>query len=143
MKSLTSRKATVNMRCSSEESFKWAMTRALNPVVKTSERVTKILKEQSKLLNWEEVDFPTPLEQIETFEKNNNLLVNVFGFDESRNCITSLKLSNGVHEGRVLLMFVDNRYTVVKSMSRLFYKQATSGKTKTKRFYCKKDLTIM
>ena len=56
------------MRCSSEESFKWAMTRALNPVVKTSERVTKILKEQSKLLNWEEVDFPTPLEQIETFE---------------------------------------------------------------------------
>ena len=136
MKSLTSRKATINMKCNNEESFKWAVTRALNPIVMRSERVTKILKEQSKNYNWDGLDFPTSLEQIETFEKNNNLLVNVFGFDESRNCVTSLKLSNGVHEGRVLLMFVNNRYTIVKSMSRLFCKQATSGKTKAKRFYC-------
>ena len=124
------------MKCDDEGSFKWAVTRALNPIAKGSERVTKILKEQSKLFDWGEIDFPTPLEQIETFEKNNDLLTNVFGFDERRNCVTSLKLSNGKHEGRVLLMFVDNRYTVVKSMSRLFCKQATSMKTKAKRFYC-------
>ena len=136
MKSLTSRKATINMRCNDDESFKWVVTRALNPIDKSSERVTKILKEQSRLLDWEGLDFPTSLEQIETFEENNNLLINVFGFDERRNCVTSLRLSNGEHEGRVLLMFVDNRYTVVKSMSRLFCKQATSGKTKAKRFYC-------
>ena len=136
MKSLTSRRATINMKCGDEESFKWAVTRALNPIVAQSGRVTKILKEQSKLFDWDGIGFPTPLEQIETFEKTNNLLVNVFGFDESRNCVTSLRLSNGAHERRVLLMFVDSRYTVVKSMSRLFRKQATSGRRQAKRFYC-------
>ena len=136
MKSLINRKATINMKCEDGESFKWAVTRALNPITKSSERVTKILIRQSKNYNWDSIDFPTPLEQVKTFEKNNNMLVNVFGFDESRNCVTSLKLSKGVHEGRVLLMFVDNRYTVVKSMSRLFFKKATSGRRKAKRFYC-------
>ena len=131
-----SRKATINMKCEDGESFKWAVTRALNPITKNSDRVTKILREQSKKYNWGGLDFPTPLEQIETFEKSNNLLVNVFGFDENRDCVTSLKLSKGVHEGRVLLMFTNNRYTVVKSMSRLFCKQATSGRRKAKRFYC-------
>ena len=136
MKSLISRKATINMKCSDEESFKWSVTRALNPTTKSSERITKVLIQQSKNYNWDSIDFPTPLEQVKTFEKNNNVLVNVFGFDDDRDCVTSLKLSKGVHEGRVLLMFVNNRYTVVKSMSRLFCRQATRGRRKGKRFYC-------
>ena len=136
MKSLISRKATINMKCSDEESFKWSVTRALNPTTKSSERITKVLIQQSKNYNWDSIDFPTPLEQVKTFEKNNNVLVNVFGFDDDRDCVTSLKLSKGVHEGRVLLLFVNNRYTVVKSMSRLFYRQATRGRRKGKRFYC-------
>ena len=136
MKSLISRKATINMKCSDEESFKWSVTRALNPTTKSSERITKVLIQQSKNYNWDSIDFPTPLEQVKTFEKNNNMLVNVFGFDEERDCVTSLKLPKGVHAGRVLLMFVDNRYTVVKSMSRLFCRQATRGRRNGKRFYC-------
>ena len=136
MKSLVSRKATINMKCNDEESFRWAVARALDPVDVQANRVTKTLKDQSERYNWDGLDFPTPLEQIETFEKNNNLLVNVFGFDENRDCVTSLKLSKGVHEGRVLLMFTNNRYTVVKSMSRLFRRQATRGRRQAKRFYC-------
>ena len=136
MKSLINRGATINMKCIDGESFKWSVTRALNPTTKRSERITKVLIQQSKNYNWDSIDFPTPLEQVKTFEKNNNVLVNVFGFDDERDCVTSLKLSKGVHEGRVLLLFVNNRYTVVKSMSRLFYRQATRGRRKGKRFYC-------
>ena len=136
MKCLASRKATINMKCEDEESFKWAVTRALNPIARNSERVTKILTQQSRLIDWGGLDFPTPLEQIETFERSNGLHVNVFGFDESRNCVTSLRLPDGVHEGRVLLMFTNNRYSVVKSASRLLCKQATSGRRKGRRFYC-------
>ena len=131
-----SRKATINMKCNDEESFKWVVTRALNPTTKSSERVTKTLREQSKQYNWDSIDFPTTLDQVETFEKNNDMLINVFGIDEERDCVTSLKLAKGTHAGRVLLMFVGNRYTVVKSMSRLFCKQATKGRRKCKRFYC-------
>ena len=45
MKSLVSRKATINMKCNDEESFRWAVTRALNPVDVQASRVTKVLKE--------------------------------------------------------------------------------------------------
>ena len=123
------------MKCSDEESFKWTVTRVLNPTDVSSERVTKILKEQSKNYNWEGLDFPTPLEQIETFEKNNNLLVNVFGFDKG---VEILRIPNGDRTGRILLMLVDGRYTIVKSLSRLLYGQAT--RRNCKRFYCENCL---
>ena len=132
--SLKNKKATINMKCGDEESFKWAVTRALNPTIKSSERITKVLTQQSKSYNWEGIDFPTPLEQIETFEKNNNLLINVFTLNEEKGCIQSLRMSKGDHVGRILLMIVDGRYTVVKSISRLLYGQNT--KRRCKRFYC-------
>ena len=67
---LKNKKATINMKCKDEESFKWCVTRMLNPSIKSPERVTKVLIQQSKNYNWEGLDFPTPLEQIDTFEKN-------------------------------------------------------------------------
>ena len=136
MEILRGKRALINMKCSNEESFKCAVTRFLNPSTGDSGRVTKILKLQSENYNWDGIDFPTPLNQIKTFEKNNDLLVNVFGYDKGRGCVTSLKLAEGEHTGRILILFVDNHYTVVKSMSRLFCKQATRGKTKGKRLYC-------
>jgi len=35
-----------------DQCFKWSITRALNPVERDTERITKILKVQSKKLNW-------------------------------------------------------------------------------------------
>ena len=55
MESLMGRKATINMKCIDEESFKWSVMRALNPITKSSDRVTKVLREQSKSYNWEGV----------------------------------------------------------------------------------------
>ena len=135
------KKATINMECSDEESFKWAVARALNPIAKSSGRVTKVLRAQSKLLNWEGLDFPTPLEQIKKFEKNNDLLVNVFGFEKDGD-VRLLRVPTGVCGFRVLLLFVDGRYVVVKNISRLLYKQAAAGKKKCKRFYCYNCLEI-
>ena len=132
--SLKSKKATINMKCNDEESFKWAVTRALNPIDRNADRVTKILREQAEKYNWEGLDFPTPIEQIETFEKNNDLLVNVFGFDEEKGFVRTLKTFDGEHSKRVLLMVIDDQYLVVKSVSRLLCGQFT--KKHGKRFYC-------
>ena len=45
------------MKNEDQECFKWSVTRALNPVVDNPKRVTKILKEQVEILNWEGVNF--------------------------------------------------------------------------------------
>ena len=82
-KSIASKKAIINMKNDDNECFKWTVTRALNPVDKNSERITKELKGQSEELEWEGIDFPTPIDGIKRFEKNNNIGINVFRVDEN------------------------------------------------------------
>ena len=124
------------MKCSDKESFKWAVTRALNPVDESTERVTKVLREQSKKYNWDGITFPTSLEQVKVFEENNNVLVNVFKFDRERDCVYPISVSTGEYEGRALLVFVDDRYAIVKTISRLLGGQAAKGKRHCERFFC-------
>ena len=51
LKFLASKKAIINLKNEDDECFKWAITRALNPVDKNSERIDKELRERSKVLN--------------------------------------------------------------------------------------------
>ncbi|CAB3991572.1 Hypothetical predicted protein, partial [Paramuricea clavata] len=73
------KKAIINMKNDDNECFRWAVTRALNPIERNSERITRILRKQAEKLDWEGIEFPTPLNNIKKFEKNNNIRVNVFG----------------------------------------------------------------
>ena len=62
--------------------FKWAVTRALNPVGKNAERITNELREQAKLLNGTGLEFPTSVKHISKFEKQNaDVAVNVFSYE--------------------------------------------------------------
>ena len=45
---LVAKKAIINLKNTDDECFKWAITRALNPVEEHSERIDKILREKSK-----------------------------------------------------------------------------------------------
>ena len=63
-KFLAAKKAIINLRNEDDECFKWAITRALNPVEKNSERIDGKLRETSKTLNWEGLKFPVNLSDI-------------------------------------------------------------------------------
>ena len=71
------------MKNEDEECFKWCITRALNPVDKNSERITKELKEQSDELDWSRIQFLVTADanEINKFERNNNIGVYVFGYE--------------------------------------------------------------
>ena len=83
-KVIAKRKALINMENDYDECFKWAVTRALNPVEK-NQRVTKELREQSEELDWDGIEFPTPcLERVfKKFERNNNVSLLVFGHEDT------------------------------------------------------------
>ena len=59
---LAAKKALINLQNADDECFRWAITRVLNPVEKHSERIDKILREKSKVLNWEGLKFPCQFE---------------------------------------------------------------------------------
>ena len=83
-KKIKNKGAVINMKNEDNQCFKWCVVRALNPVEKNSEQITKELKDQSERLDWSGLRFPVDLKQIKIFEKfNPQISINVFGFEES------------------------------------------------------------
>ena len=80
---LVAKKAIINLKNEDDECFKWAITRALNPVEKISERIDIKLRETSKTLHWEGLKFLVNLSDINKFENHNSSIsVNVFGYEK-------------------------------------------------------------
>ena len=55
---IKNKKAVINPKNEDNQCFKWCVVRALNPIKKNSERITKELIEQAKSLNWNGLKFP-------------------------------------------------------------------------------------
>ena len=88
---IKNKKALINPKYEDNQCFKWCVARALNPVDKNPNRITKELIEQAKSLNWSGLKFPVDLNQIKIFEKNNpSISINVFGYEEE---VYPLKIS--------------------------------------------------
>ena len=75
-KGLSRSKGLINMKNKDQQCFKWAVTRALNPVHKNPQRVTGILDKQAERRNWDGIRFPTPCTESmfrKYVETNNNI----------------------------------------------------------------------
>ena len=91
--------------------FQMDITRALNPVEERSERIDEILRETSKVFNWEGLKFPVNLSDINKFENHNSTIsVNVFGYEY---LVYPLRISqhNYKRESTVNLLDARSRYT--------------------------------
>ena len=67
-KIIVSKHAVVNIENKTDnECFEWAVTRALNPIDKHAGRITKRLKERSRIFDWSGVNFPTTFDDISVF----------------------------------------------------------------------------
>ena len=90
---------------------------------KNSERIDKILRETSKVLNWEGLKFPVNLSDINKFENHNySISVNVFGYE---NLVYPLRISKHNYKRKCtfnLLLISDNtkqHYCWIKDISKL------------------------
>ncbi len=140
---ITKKKAVINMmnkecekKCGecdqckeSKMCFKWAVTRALNPVDDNPQRITNELRKQAKKYEWEGITFPTKVKNICVWEKNNNIGVNVFGYDEDAKKLYTIKVTELKDPTNTINLYLhdDNHYCVIKDLSRLISSQL-SGK---------------
>ena len=135
---LTRKNTLVNMKNEDNQCFKWAVTRALNPVAKNAERITKDLKKQAEELNWSGIEFPTPCSEkmYKKFEKNNDVSLLVFGHEteEEEMCIIPLYVPTERREKVARLFFFksgkNSHYCVINSMSQLISKQVSKHRGK-------------
>ncbi len=130
------KKAVTNMKNEDNQCFKWAVTRALNPVKKNSERITKELKKQAEEYDWSGITFPTKVKDIHIWEKNNKnkVNINVFGYDEETKKVYTIRMCDNCtsavldEETKFISLFLndDNHYCVVENLSRLVSSQLSN-----------------
>ena len=141
---IAKKKAVINIKNNDDQCFKWAVTRALSPVKRDSERITKELRKQAEEFNWEGITFPMKVKDIPIWEKNNDKFVSVFGYDDESKKIYTIKVCNELtsivldeeQDKKLINLFLhdDNHYCVVKNLSRLVSSQ--HSKHKEKRHFC-------
>ena len=127
---IVKKKAVINMENDGDQCFKWAVTRALHPVYNHPPRISKILKMQAEKLNWEGIEFAMKVKDIHKFEKNNEINVNVFSYDDETKKVLTLRLSKAKNEVCINLFLYDEHYSVVKDLSRLISTQLSKKKQK-------------
>ena len=119
--------AVINQKNEDNQCFKWCVVRALNPVDKNPNRITKELIEQAKSLNWNGLKFPVDLKQIKIFENNNpSISNNVFGYEEE---VYPLKISKEKKIINIDLLLISDEkkhhYCLIKNLSRFISSKLT------------------
>jgi len=109
---LANKQAIINMKNKDDQCFKWCVTRGLNPIDRQlhQDRITKQLRIQAEERNWNDIKWPTNLNDINKFERNNmGISINVYGFE---NCVYPLRLSKVGGDTKIIdLLLLSNDVT--------------------------------
>ena len=130
------KKAVVNMKNRDDNCLRWALRSALFPVDK-NQRPAKYPTEDS--LDFTGIDAPTPISQIPKVERQNNLAINVFGWDKGVIVHHISKQPEDMPRTNLLLIEKSGKfhYTWVKNLNRLLYDQS---KHREKKHFCERCL---
>ena len=126
-------KAVINPQNSDKECFKWAIIAA--DIDSHPERVTN-LREFADNYDWSGLKFPVPIKEIEKFEANNNIYVNVLGLEGNDIYIHRNSNHRSGREINLLMIFENgtNHKTAIKNLSRLL--SSSNSKHKGKQYFC-------
>ena len=130
------KKAVVNVKNKDDQCLRWALRSALFPVAKDPQRPAKYSTKDD--LNFTEIDTPTPISQISKVEKQNDLAINVFGWDGAY--VIIYRLSERPAR-RINLLLIEKagkfHYTWIKDLNRLLYNQS---KHRERKHFCERCL---
>ena len=145
-----SKKAIINVKNRDDHCLRWALRAALAylrwalraalaypPPPHNPERPGWYPTEDGR--NFQGIDAPTPISQIPKVEKQNNLAINVFGWDKG---VTIHRLSKQPQEiPRISMLLIEKagkfHYTWIKNINRLLYDQS---KHRERKYFCERCL---
>ena len=129
-KDLKAKGAIINVKNKDNECLRWALRAAKFPVTKDAQRPSKYPTDDG--LDFTGISFPTPLNEIPKVKKQNNIAINVLGFDnktkKERILYVSEMKSENIPSCNVMLITKGStsHYCYIKNLSRLLYSQQHS-----------------
>ena len=79
-----SAKGLINMKNKDNECFRWCHIRHLNPQDNDPQRIKMTDKQYIEKLDYSSIEFPVTVKQINKIEKQNNICINLFGYEEKQ-----------------------------------------------------------
>ena len=130
-----SAKGLINMKNKDNECFRWCHIRHLNPQDKDSQRIKKTDKQYIEKLDYSSIKFPVTVKQINKIEKQNNICINLFGYEEKQKFPIYISKENYQDHMELLLITEDENkhYVLIKDFNKFMFSQT---KHEHKKYFC-------
>ena len=130
-----SAKGLINIKNEDNECFRWCHIRHLNPQDKNSHRIKKTDKKFIEQLDYSNIEFPVTTKQINKIEKQNNICINIFGYEEKQKF--PIHVSNEKFQDHMELLLINkdknNHYVLIQDFNKFMFNHT---KHKCKKYFC-------
>ena len=129
------KKGLINIKNKDDECFRWCHIRHLNPQEKNPQRINKVDKEMINELNYDGIDFPLSQKHYNKVEKQNNIRINVFGYEKGQPFPIHISKETFEDQMNLLLITEDEKkhYVLIKDFNAFTFNQT---KHKEKKHFC-------
>ena len=131
------RKGLINMKNDDNECFRWCHIRYLNPQDKDPQRIKKTDKKYINQLDYSGIEFPVTTKQYNKIEKQNEININVFGYENKPYPIYVSKEKYEKHMELLLITEDQNKhYVLIKDFNRFMRHQTKHNERKHFCMHC-------
>ena len=131
----TSAKGLINMKNKDNECFRWCHIRHLNPQDKDPQRIKKTDKQYIEKLDYSNINFPVTVKQINKIEMQNNIRINLFGYEEKQKF--PIYISKEKYQDHMELLLItegeNKHYVLIKDFNKFMFRQ---NKHEHKKHFC-------
>ena len=133
-----SAKGIINMKNNDDECFRWCHIRHLLPQNKDPQRIKKCDKKYVEKLDYSGIEFPVSVKQYNKIEKQNNIRVNVFGYEEGKPF--PIHVSEEKFDSCLNLLLITageaKHYCLIKDFNKFMYNQTKHNERKHFCMHC-------
>ena len=134
-----SAKGLINMKNKDNECFRWCHIRHLNPQDKDPQRIKKTDKQYIEKLDYSSIEFPVTVKQINKIEKQNNICINLFGYEEKQK-FPIIYISKEKYQDHMELLLIiegeNKHYVLIKDFNKFMFNQTKHEHRKYFCMYC-------
>ena len=131
-------KGIINIKNNDNECFRWCHIRHLLPQNKNPQRIKECDKKYVEKLDYSGIEFPVSVKQYNKIEKQNNIRVNVFGYEEGQRYPIYLSKEKFHYCLNLLLITEGERkhYCLLKNFNKFMHNQTKNNGRKHFCMYC-------
>ena len=118
-------RSLINLQNKDNECFRWCHIRHLNPQEKDPQRIKKTDKTFISQLDYSSIEFPVTVKQINKIEKQNNICINLFGYEEKQKFPIFISKEKFTDHIELLLITEgeNNHYVLIKDFNKFMFNQ--------------------